>query len=284
MNLVSRTAFGSIVACAIAGSLVACGSSPTNPGPVTPPPANQPPVIESISAARQRIEVDEEVALAATVRDAETPIEQLIFEWAADGGTFSGQGPSVSWRPAADAATPGDVVVRLTVREMYGTAPPGGQRPEHRVTATSPAIRVHNSPRELGDLAMRFLSDFANSSVSADACVREFSDSCRGKEQERSDIEDNRRYYEVLSSSLRLREVTVAGDRLTGSMRVNCGFTSRIKECHSGIPNCSVGGIESVDGDCLLSAVYEQNRWWLCNSNFAGARLGVMRGLFRSSR
>jgi hypothetical protein len=259
----------------------ACGGSPIDPGSdPPPPPANQPPVIDSITLSGGRIEIDGDVTVTASVRDAETAIDQLTFEWAADGGTFSGQGPTVTWRPPSDAVTPADFVIRLTVRELYGTAPAGGTRPEHRITRSSDSIRVHDSPRELGDLALRFLTDFANSAVSADSCVREFSDGCRGKADERSQIEDNRQNYEILSSSLRLKGVSVAANRLTGAMTVDCGFTSRIKRCVPGISNCSVGGIERVAGDCLLTGVYEQNRWWLCDSNFSGSLVPSMRLFF----
>ena len=264
---------------ALAGALafaIGCGGSPIDPGPVTPPPAaNQAPNIESITTSAQRIEVGETVTVTASVRDAETPADQLIYEWSADGGTFAGQGASVTWRPAGDAATPANVTFRLTVRDVYGTAPAGGTRPEHRVNGTSNPIRLHNSPRELGELAMRFLNDFATSSVSPDACVREFSDSCNGKAAELNDIRDNRRDYDVVSSTLRLRNAAVAGTGLTGNMNVDCAFTSRYKQCPPTIPNCPIGGLESVSGSCLLTAVYEQNRWWLCQSNFQASN-GVL--------
>jgi hypothetical protein len=247
---------------------------------------NQVPVIDSIASDVSRAEVGADVRLTATVRDAETPVDQLIFEWAADSGTFTGQGPSVMWRPADNASTPADFVIRLTVREQYGTAPAGGQRPEHRVTANSSPVRVHNSPKELGDMAIRFLTDFANSSVSPETAVREFSDSCPEKAVERSDIERNRRDYDVLSSSLRLREVSVSSDRMSGRMRVDCSFTSRVRACVPGtpVPNCAVGATERVAGDCLTTAVYQQNRWWLCDSKFDGQLLPSMRGFFGSSR
>jgi hypothetical protein len=269
VTFLRRYAGALTIAAAIAAALPACGGSPTNPGPPSPSPSpNQAPVIESITASAERVEVDTDVTLAASVRDAETPVDRLVFEWAADVGTFTGQGPSVTWRAPADATTPADVVIRLTVRERYGTAPAGGQQPEHVVTGSSSPIRLHNSPRELGELAMRFLRDFANSSVSPESCVREFSDSCRGKFVEREQIEFNREHYQVLSSSLDLHRVSVAGDRMSGNMEVDCGFTSRITKCDATIRNCVVGGTESVSGDCNLSAVYEQNRWLLCSSEF----------------
>jgi hypothetical protein len=267
-----------VLACVLAcAGAAGCGGSATNPTPPPPPPppVNQVPVIESIASDVQRAEVGTDVRFTATVRDPETPVDRLIFEWAADSGTFTGQGASVTWRPADNASTPADFVIRLTVREQYGTAPPGGQRPEHRVTADSSPVRVHNSPKELGDMAMRFLNDFANSSVSADTCIRDFSDSCPGKKTEREQIADNRRDYQILSSSLSLREVSVATDRMSGRVRVDCAFTSRVLACVPGtsVPNCAVGATERVVGDCLLTAIYQQNRWWLCDSTFADGQL-----------
>lgn len=274
-----RSVFDSRMRLVVASALlflVACGGGPNDPGPMPPPPAaNQPPNIDSITTSAQRVEVDEPVTITASVRDAETPVDQLTFEWAADAGTFSSQGATVTWRAAADTATPANVTIRLTVREVYGTAPAGGTRPEHRVTGTSNPIRLHNSPREIGELSMRFLNDFATSSVSADACVRDFSDSCRGKADELNEIRDNRIRYDIVSSSLRLRNVGVAQNRLTGNSSVDCGFVSRYKVCPPNNPNCPIGGLESVSGSCLMTAVYEQNRWWLCQSNFQSSS-GIM--------
>ena len=250
----------------------ACGADPPNgPTPQPPPPVvNQAPVIDSVVSNVQRAEVNTEVIFTATVRDAETPVDQLIFEWAADAGTFTGAGSSISWRLPDTATTPADYVIRVTVREPYGTAPAGGQRPENRVTANSNPVHVNNSPKELGELAMRFLNDFANSQVSADTCVREFSNACPGKAAERSQIQDNRRDYDVLSFSLRLREVVVNQDKTSARMRVNCSFTSRVKACVPGtsVPNCAVGKTERVEGDCNTTGIYEQGRWWLCDSSF----------------
>jgi hypothetical protein len=268
--------------CGVAGAIalmMACGGDggpPTNPGPVQPPPAaNQPPTIDSIATGAQRAEVDEAVTVTATVRDAETPVDQLIFEWSADTGSFSGQGASVTWRASADAATPANVVIRLTVREVYGTAPAGGSRPEHRVTGNSNPISLHNSRREIEELSMRFLRDFATSSVSPDACVRDFAETCSGKLDELRDIRDNRFHYDIVSSSLRFRNVGVSSNRMSGNSSVDCSFVSRYKACPPNNPGCTIGSLESVAGTCLLTAIYDQNRWWLCESNFQ-ANNGVM--------
>lgn len=243
------------------------GSSPSGPAP-PPQPQNQPPVIRTIEIDPARIELDEEVALRATVEDAETQPGSLVYEWSADGGTFTGEGASVTWRPPADAATPADFTLRLTVVERYGPPNASGGQSEHRVTGSSAPVRVHDSPKELEEMAVRFLELFADSDKSPDECLVEFSHSCAGTERERRDIENNRRYYDIRSASFDFDDLEIADDRLSAQMVVECEFRSRYVQCPPETPGCAVGGTEEVSGLCLLSAVYENNRWWLCDSNF----------------
>src|SRR4051794_11233277 len=188
--------------------LSGCGSSSNSPTPVTHtppsvppsagPPVNLAPVIESLTVSSERVDVDSEITLTASVKDEETPLDQLKFEWKADGGTFSGDGGSVKWRAPKNIRTPADYAITLTVTEPYGAPDSFGVRPQNVTTATAPAVRVHNSSKELGDMAMQFLSEFAKSSIPASDCLRDFTDSCQGKSEERSDIEANRIHYDIL--------------------------------------------------------------------------------------
>jgi hypothetical protein len=267
-----------------------CGSSPPAPAPspVVAPPVvapNAPPVIESIVASAARTEVDTEVTLTAYVRDAETPVAQLKFEWKADAGTFSGEGPVVVWRAPKDARTPANYTIALTVTETYTTANAAGAAQTNVVNGTSPVIRVHDSPKELGDMAMTFLGDFANSSVSPSTCIRDFSDGCKGKAEEKRDIESNREHLTILNSSLRLRSVRVGANATTADMAVACSFTSRIIKCDAGDTKCVVGTVGTVTGDCTLTGVYEQQRWWLCDSHFTGTQVpAAFRSFFAPGR
>jgi hypothetical protein len=266
---------GLIAVCASAAlAMAACGSNPSAPTPpsgggggvVTPPP-NTPPVISSITASVARAEVDTDVTLTATVTDAETPVAQLQFAWTVTAGTVTGEGATVVWRTPKDNPTPADYTATLTVTETYGSAATGGSQ-QQSVSSQSPVVRVHNSPRELGDLSVRFLSDFANSGIPPAVCLRDFSDSCHGKQEELGDITENRSHFVVLDSSLRLKSVRVRADNTHADMTVGCGFTSRIIKCDSGDLKCVVGSVSSVAGDCTLTGVYEQQRWWLCDSHF----------------
>jgi hypothetical protein len=262
--------FAVLTAVVVNGS---CGGSPMSPGPATPiaPPAavvNTPPVIESIVASASRAEVDSDVTITATVRDAETPVAQLRYEWKADAGTFTGEGASVKWRAPKGTPTPADYTIRLTVTETYGPANAVGGSQQNIVNGTSPVVRLHDSPKELGDLALGFLGDFASSSVSPSTCVRDFSDNCRGKVAEKADIEWNREHFTIMGSSLRLQNVRVGMSGTTADMSVACSFTSRITKCEPGDKACVVGSVGTGAGDCTLTGVYEQQRWWLCESHY----------------
>lgn len=278
----------------IAVLTAACGGPSSGPSPVTQqplpgPPSTGPsvnlaPVIEGVTVDAERAEVDTDVTLTAVVRDEETPLDQLTFQWKADAGAFSGEGASVKWRAPKDTQTPADYEIALTVTETYGTPNASGVRPQNVSAAKSPVIRVHNSPKELGDMSMQFLSDFARSSTPASECIRNFSDSCRGKAEERADIDYNRDHYDILSSSLNLRRVSVATGGRSAHVTVACSFRSRITKCPPpgpGVPACTAGSVESVHGDCNLTGVYEQRRWWLCDSRFEnGVVVPSMRGFF----
>jgi hypothetical protein len=256
---------------ALAASLgsATCGS-PAKPTPIEPPPPNSPPAIESLAVSQPRIEVDQSLQLTATVVDEESSLEQLTFEWSSATGSFTGQGATVTWQPPANFATPADPVLTLTVVENYSALEGGSLvTRQHRVAATA-TVRVHNSRKELGDMGVGFLAKFANSTVSPEACLVDFNDGCAGKEDELDDIESNRSRYVIRSSTLGTPVFTSVDLYNDAEMLIPCAFESRIIKCLPGDEawGCVVGWIERVSGDCRLTGVYDQSRWWLCVSNF----------------
>lgn len=280
--MLKRAGLAAIAAVAVVS--MACGGSPPggpSPQPTPTPSANTPPVVEGITASAPRIEVDGTVTLTAAVRDTETPVTQLQYAWKADAGTFEGQGATVTWRAPRDITSPTNYPITLTVTEVYDA----GAR-QNVVSATGPTVRVHDSPKELGALAMTFLQDFANSFVSPSNAVRDFSTNCGGREAEKRDIEDNRRRYQMLSSSLRLVSSRVNAGATRGDVAVACSFTSRVIHCDPPDPSdpetlgCVVGAVGTASGDCLMTGVYEQDRWWLCESTYNGR--GIAPPGFRS--
>lgn len=250
---------------------MSCGGSPAVPSPPIPPPpppppvVNTPPVINSITIPVTRSEVEQDVDVSADVSDAETPAESLIYQWSANAGTFSGEGRSVRWRlPRNSATTPVEVTVTLTVVERY-------QDPQIKVTSENRATKSGNSfwaddsDRELSDMTRRFLVDyFGHSEISPEACLVDFSDSCSGKRAELVDIQANRQNYVILSAQAAVASITYDAPRTHAKILAPCTFRSRDR---------STGQVGTVTGDCSLTGVYENKRWWLCDSNFLNGRV-----------
>jgi hypothetical protein len=256
----------------VAGTLLVagCGRSaggPTPPPPVPNPPIGTPPVVTAIAIPVARVEVDQDVTVTATVQD-DTPVTALTYVWSASAGTISGAGPSVTWRlPKGAGTTPADVTISLTVVEPYQAVENGALvNREHRVTRQASAFRVHDSEAEISRMVRTFLIDyFGNINVSPDACLVDFSDTGRcakGKADERDDIVDIRANYEAITQVLvDIRRVTFNGDRTFADVFAPCVFRSTRKD----------GTKEAYSGNCELTAVYENNRWWLCESRFNDA-------------
>ena len=284
-----RTGVGSLFALVAALIVAACGSPYVAPSPSPgggsggggvqepPPVVNTPPQIKSITVSDTRVEVGTPVTLTAVAEDAETPIASLEFRWSADTGTFSGNTATVTWTPGSEAKTPADYVITLTVVETFKAGPTGTIVLENKATSTTTA-HVNNSTKELADMSLRFLGDFANSRVSADKCVSEFSDSCSGKKGELDDITANRHDFEIIGSTLRPTSVLIQPTRTVATVNTFCSFTSRVitttpqsEGCKNDPASCKFNSVQSVQGNCWTTNVYQNGRWWLCTSNFSGS-------------
>ena len=167
------------------------------------------------------------------------------------------------------------IPITLTVTEHYTS---GSQSLTNTATKTI-SVHVNNSPKELADLSVRFLTNFANSGISPSTCVAEFSDSCSGKRDELSDITDNRHDFLILNSTIRPTGVSIASSRTSATVHTFCAFTSRVittsrrVAAASRIPSsCRFNYVGSVQGDCFTTNVYESGQWRLCTSHFAAAR------------
>lgn len=269
-----RTVRGVLTACALAIVLAACGSSPTSPkppddGPPPPPPAS--PTITSITLSDTRPEIGDVIQVTAKATPGNSA-DQLVYEWTATGGVLQGTGATVTWLAPKVDDTPAEYTVTLKLLEGTGTRQTSASK-----TAT---VRVHDSEDELGDMAMKFLKNFGNSDVSADVCVQDFSDSCHGKEVEHQDIVYNRDDYQILDFSLRLEEVDVHSDRKHADIAVACSFTSKQVGCTKPGAPCMIGSVGTATGTCSLTGVYQQDRWWLCESHFHGTTPLSMQGFF----
>lgn len=247
-----------IVSAGAAALLASCGSpSKPSPGPLPPPPPNDAPKIESLKLSTSRVEVTQAVTVTASVTDTETPVDLLSLTWEPSAGSVAPTGTTARWTFPAGLATPAQPTLTLTVVETYG----GGatQAGEHRVTATTPTLYVHNSPAEIERLVDDFLEKFTDSTVTPDEAVSEFSDTCPGKDAEWRDVRDNREDYVILSGSWSVDDIDLNSARTRADVSASCTFRSREK---------ATGEVGTVRGTCLLTSIYEDHRWWLCDSRF----------------
>ena len=245
-------------------SAAACkGSTPVTPPIVT----NTPPTIESLVMGGARAEADRPVEVTAVVKDLESSLNQLTFTWSAapQTGTFGGTTSLVgnqavnTWRPPKGQTTPELYTVTLTVTESFTS---GGQ-PRTNVVSSSTTIRYNDSPAEVNFLARDFLvSKFGNFNVGPAEAVSNFSDSCSGKADEFDDVKNNRDEVRILSALFIDPVVTLDPAMTRGTVEGHCRFED--------IPNSgpNEGKREFVSGTCLLTTVYENFRWYLCESSF----------------
>lgn len=250
----------------LALGIAACdGGTPIKPSdPPLPPPVvnNAPPTITGVRISSERVEADEEVELSASVKDNETALDQLIYAWAASpaAGTFTGNGPIVKWRAPRQQTTPDIYTFTLTITETFTSA---GEARENKVVSSPVMVRYNDSAAEVLGLAMQFYQDFGTFSVSPEQCVRNFSDNCSGKRDELSDIRNNRLTTRILSSTFTASSITFNGNKTAGTVRGPCTFED--------IPNAT-GRRQKISGECLLTTVYEEWRWYLCVSHFLNGR------------
>ena len=277
-----------VAAFVLASLVVACGGSPMAPNPTPQPPANNNPVIVSIRIQGSKpnepanfADVGETISVSAEVRDDETAVSHLQFAWSAGVGTFSGNGPAVTWQAPAAAASAANVALRLEVVERYGPAS-APTAFEHRVSGSAD-VRLHDSAREVGDMARQFLLDFSDSSIrDVDYIMRNFEPGCYGTADERQQVQENRADFRIIESAVGSATTSVGFGGV-------CSFRSRPGDACARVPvmwdsvklsNGVRGVVRSID---QVAAVYVRSRgdWRLCDSQFDGSVPLHMRGFIR---
>jgi hypothetical protein len=266
--------------------LVACDGTPSRPGPIVPPPpspgpqnppANSAPTIESLTVqgtSRNQppryADANETVDVTAVVRDDETALEQLQYNWTATSGSFTGTGAKVSWRAPADVPSPTTVTLTLEVVERYGT------NLEHKVTRTVD-VALHNSAKEVGDMARQFLLDFSNTSLKDWRVVmRNFKESACPPSNEYANERDQ---VENHYTRFVMHTYTVGAANVTRNFGGACYDGVRGDACVS-VPvswdstDTRTSKRATTTGIDHLTAAYSggDSRWWLCSSRFQDPR------------
>jgi len=274
---------GAAAAIVTAAIVVAqCGegrSAPTAPsGPSGSTPSNGAPVVSSVTLGRTHLEAGREVEIVATVENAEGP-DQLRFTWIVEpaAGTWLGGdgGSRVRWRSPANEPVPATYTFIVTVVEPYVGADSTGRTVslEHRVTGSSPQLRVNDWRREMTAHSEAFIADYANSSVSAEVCIRNFTDSCPGKRAALADIAKQRATYTGtggVTHTLDMYLRSIEWPNCTGPTgAATCALM--IYKVEWSLTRRADGQAERVEGTESLRGFYERDRWWLCESQFSPA-------------
>lgn len=249
--------------------------------------ANTAPVVSTISVQPPRPDqpltlasTGDRISLTAAVNDAETPAGQLTYEWTSTptAGTFSGTGAAVQWTAPSTVTVPQSVALTLTVIERYQEPDAQGLpvNREHRVQRAV-LIKVHNSQKEVTDMAVDFWKLFLTSSItSPPAVLHNFSRTCDdgfGYLLEQGDIEEHRKNIEVISYTITPPSVfeyafgsRQACTRKAGSVGDACvevpvQVRERVKASNV---------VRDVRGTGYLTGVYESAQWRLCYSLWTG--------------
>ena len=252
--------------------IVGC-SSDSGTGPSDPPPPNNAlPVITSILVKgtltrepAQYATLGETVNVTAAVTDAETPVNQLTYEWASSvGGTFGASAATTTWTaPATVVGTiPVNATLTLTVTERVDATR------NNRVTQTS-VVNVHNSAKEVGDLAVLFLEDFSKQ-LPVDTVMRNFTATCPEAAAERSDVARSNADFEIQRYFVDSKHSTTVpfagtcpfiGRNPTGDAcaLVNVSWTARDR---------STGAVGTNSGIDQVTALLENGVWKLCASDY----------------
>src|SRR5436190_6070791 len=110
------------------------------------------------------------------------------------------------------------------------------------------------------------VTKFGNYNVRPQECVSNFIDSCPGKAFELSDITAERQNFQILFATFSVSSITFDSDKKSSTVVGPCVFFDIVKE--SGVR-------ERVSAICTLTGVYENFKWFLCDSHAAAGPGGT---------
>lgn len=284
--MLSRFLSSLVTSALFAMFLTACGGSPISPrpsGPPTPPPVIQPPAnvaptIDSIAVQGRRprqpprfADLREVVDVTATVRDPETSVDELTYQWTATAGTVTGTGRVVTWTAPDAATTPAKVVLTLKVIETYGH--PGQPKNYSQEVSASVDVALHDSTSEVRRMSEQFLLDFSDTKIKDwQYIMRNFNAAaCPNPDTVEEEKLDVIRHY----SEFNMINSRVSDGKVTVSFGSFCPYRGRQGDACAVVPvfweSRTNGGARSLaEGQDHLAAVYSTKdaRWYLCSSDF----------------
>lgn len=218
-------------------------------------------------------DLGESVDVTATVRDAETNVDELTYQWTATAGIFTGSGRKVTWTAPPSAVTPLTVTITLKVVELYGH--PGEAKIFSQDVSATQTLSLHDSGKEVGDMSRQFLIDFSTTTLKdADVVMRNFNRAICPRpsevDNERDQVVNHYQNYVMNAYTIGPAQVSI---NFGNSCAVPDGFLPADACVAVRVNWDSTGpaGRLPTSGVDLLTAVYSapESRWWLCSSRFA---------------
>jgi hypothetical protein len=206
----------------------------------------------------------------------------LQYLWSSSVGSFTGNGATVTWQAPAQSQTPSDITLQLEVVERYGPASAPTSL-EHRVTGSA-SVRLHDSIKEVGDMARQFLLDFADPNIRDVAQVmRNFEPGCYGTADETEQVRLQRERFRMVSSSVGPAAVTVNFGGVCPFRARPGDACAQIKVVFDSIDITTGAQGPPASGTDQVAAVYVRSRkeWRLCDSQLDGSVPLHLRSLFR---
>ncbi|MDQ3169397.1 MAG: IPT/TIG domain-containing protein [Acidobacteriota bacterium] len=247
---------------------------------------NTPPTVSALTVQAPRknqprtlASIGDRMSLTVSVNDAETALSGLSVTWSAlpNVGTFSGSGASVQWTAPASTSSLQTVILTVSVVESYVEADSVGLPVprQHRIERSA-TVKVHDSVKEVSDMAVDFLTLFSNSALGPEAVLHNFSKTCDsgdGYGDEYGDVVYSRSNFVILSHAITPPTVFEydfrSGQACTNKadtpgdacVEVPVTWTDR---------NLTTNAVNTVIGTDYVTGVYENAQWRLCHSRFTG--------------
>ena len=212
------------------------------------------------------------IDVSATVRDTETNVDELTYQWTATAGTFTGNGRTVTWTAPESAATPLMVTITLKVVEQYGH--PGQPKTFSQDVSSTQTLSLHDSVKEVGDMSRQFLTDFSTTTLQdSNVIMRNFNRAICPRpvevDDERAQVENHYKNFVMNAYTIGPAQVSinfgewcaVPGEFLPGDA---CSAVRVMWDSNGPTGRMVTKGVD------LLTAVYSStdSRWWLCSSRF----------------
>jgi hypothetical protein len=127
-------------------------------------------------------------------------------------------------------------------------------------------------------MSYQFLLEFSQQALPPEQIIRNFYTGCPGRASELTDVQNNQKNFKINSYKV------AASFPVTVNFSGTCPFRARSGDGCAQVPVewkstcltsdtsvCIKGQAYTSTGTDQLTAVYRQDRWWLCDSDFNGS-------------